>query len=190
MFFIAADRLSFVKLYDSVPEVGLYGSLGTVSIGEVEVEVVKLYVMVVSLVVAAVTHMFMRRTRLGLAVQAVAQDAMAVSLVGVNPVRAKALAMVLGVGLTVLSGGLVALYHATGISPEMSHIYAPLSFAIVVLGTPGHIWGTMVAGVVVGLVISLVYAFTNMLSLGVAAAFIILVLTLVVKPEGLFSREK
>jgi len=189
LFFLAADRTEAIKLYDSVPEIGFYSSLGTLSIMGVSVEGSKIYVALASLAVTFMLHLFLDRTLTGIAIRAVAQDAVAVSLVGANPVRAKAIATGLGIGLTVMSGGLVALYHSTGIAPGLSHIYAPLSFAIVVLGSPGHVWGTMLAGILMGLVISLMYAFTGSLSLSTAVAFIVLVITLAVRPEGLFARR-
>ena len=187
-FFIWTDRSKLLNLYETMPSRGVTAG-AAVSLAGVSVEPAKLYVVLVALVTAVAMHLFLYRTTMGLAIRAVAQDATAVSLAGVDPVKVKALATVVGIGLTLLGGGLVALYHGTGISPELSHIYAPLSFVIVVLGTPGNLWGTMVAGIIVGEVYNLVYAFTGSLSLGFAAAFALMVLVLIVRPEGLFAKR-
>ncbi len=189
LYFIAADRGWLIKLFDTVPQAGLYARLGRLELLGVSVEAVKVYVLLLSAVMAVAMHLFLSRTRYGLSIRAVAQDATALALSGVDPVRVKALATALGIGLAVMGGGLVALYQSTGINPDLAHTYAPLSFAIVVMGGPGNLWGTMAAGVVMGLVMSFVYAFTGSLDLGVAAAFILLVASLVLRPEGLFSRR-
>lgn len=188
-FYIWTDYDPNLDLYETVPSKGFYAALGSIHFGSVAVETVKIYVFIVAIAIATLMHFFLTRTTTGLAIRAVTQDAVAVSLVGMNPVRVKLVASLIGIGLTVLSGGLVALYHGSGISPELAGIYAPLSFTIVVLGTPGHLWGSMIAGIIIGLVYNLVYAFTGSLSLGFAAAFAILVAVLAVRPEGLFGRE-
>ena len=188
-FFIWTESSPSLSLYETMPRTGLLAGASAVSIAGVSVEAAKLFVLAVSILLAVAMHFFLSKTMLGLAIRAVAQDATAVALVGMDPVRVKVLATVVGIGLTLLGGGLVALYHGTGISPELVHIYAPLSFVIVVLGTPGHLWGTMIAGIVIGEVYNLVYALTGSLSLGFAAAFAILVAVLVLRPEGLFAKR-
>ncbi len=188
--YIAASSGYGIKLYDTVPAKGAYAALGTLNIAGVTVEAIKVVLAVVSLAIAALTYFFLQRTTFGLSIRAVAQDATALSLVGINPVRAKALTMVLGTAISLMAGGFVALYMGSGISPELSHVYAPLSFAIVVLGTPGNVWGTMVAGFIIGFILSFVYALTNSINLGYVVAFITLVLVLAVKPEGLFARRR
>ncbi len=189
LFYIWVDVDPHLELYETVPSKGVYASLGSLSIGGVTVEVSKLYVVAAAYAAVLAVHLFLTRTVTGLAIRAVTQDATAVALVGMNPVRVRAIAALIGIGLTVFAGGLVALYHGSGISPELSPIYAPLSFVIVVLGTPGNLWGSMVAGIIIGLAYNLVYAFTNSLSLGMFTAFAILVAVLAVRPEGLFARR-
>lgn len=188
--YIWTQESSLVNLYETVDRVGLYARLGAVTIGGVTIEAVKLLVAAVSVAAAAATHFFLNRSTVGLSIRAAAQDAAALSLVAINPVRVKALATVVGIALTMFAGGLLALYQGTGIEPGLAHVYAPISFAIVVLGTPGNLWGTMAAGVIVGLVFNLVYGFTGSLSLGLASSFALLVAALVVKPEGLFARGR
>ncbi len=189
-FYIWTDIDPNLDLYETVPSEGVYASLGSIQVGGVAVEAVKIYVFLVAVAVATAMHFFMTKTMTGLAIRAVTQDAVAVSLIGMDPVRVKLIATMIGIGITVLSGGLVALYHGSGISPELAPIYAPLAFTIVVLGTPGHLWGSMIAGIIIGEVYNLVYAFTNSLSLGFSAAFMILVAVLAVRPEGLFGKKR
>ncbi|MET1101668.1 MAG: branched-chain amino acid ABC transporter permease [Pyrodictiaceae archaeon] len=178
-----------LDLYEAVPEKGVFAHASSISFMGISVEATKLYVFAVSIIIAIIMHLFLTRTTLGLAIRAVTQDAVAVSLVGLNPARIKAIATLIGIGITLTSGGLVALYHGAGISPELSPLYAPLSFVIVVLGTPGNLWGSMLAGFIIGEAYNLVYALTGSLSLGLASAFAILVAVLVFRPEGLFGRR-
>jgi len=69
----------------------------------------------------------------------------------------------------------------------MGALYAPISFVIVVLGGPGKMWGSLVGGVTLGVVIDVVQAFTTV-EIAYAAAFLILIPVLVFRPEGLLKR--
>ncbi len=189
LFYIWTDVDPHLELYETVPSTGVLAGARSINILGVTVEVSKLYVLVAAYAAVFLVHLFLTRTVTGLAIRAVTQDAVAVALVGINPVQVRAVATLVGIGLTVFSGGLVALYHGSGISPELAPIYAPLSFVIVVLGTPGNLWGAMAAGIIIGEAYNIVYAVTGSLSLGLFSAFAILVAALALRPEGLFARR-
>jgi len=71
----------------------------------------------------------------------------------------------------------------TGINPEMGHLYAPISFVIVVLGGPGRMWGSLLGGLAVGIIIDVGQAFVDP-PIAYAAAFLLLVPVLLISRVG------
>lgn len=140
-------------------------------------------------------YFFLERTILGKSIRAVMQDAQAASLVGINPVKIKLLTTILGIGITAFSGFMVLLYEAS-VSPVIAHKYAPLGFVIVVLGGLGSIVGSMVAGIIIGIIYGLskvvVSLFYPKISdpVALSTVFIVLILILLLKPEGIFGRKR
>src|SRR5439155_1477702 len=76
--------------------------------------------------------------------------------------------------------------NPVGINPLMGGLYAPISFVIVVLGGPGKMWGSLVGGLTLGVVIDLVQAFATA-QIAYAAAFLILIPVLVFRPKGILK---
>ena len=68
----------------------------------------------------------------------------------------------------------------------MGGLYAPISFVIVVLGGPGKMWGSLVGGLTLGIVIDLVQAFATA-QIAYATAFLILIPVLVFRPKGILK---
>ncbi len=145
-------------------------------------------------VLSLASYMLIQRTTLGLTIRAVAQDARALALVGINPVLIKLLTTVVSTALAVASGVLYLLYMGS-ISPTAEYIVAPLSFVIVVLGGLGNIIGTYIGGVILGIVYMEVLYNTQFIfgqqqqSIAFVVAFAILVIMLIVRPQGLFGKK-
>lgn len=152
----------------------------------VAVEKVRLLVAGLSLVIAVLAHLFLTRTSLGLYIRAVAQDSRALSLVGVNPVRVKLLTTVVATVLAALAGVLYIIYTKS-VTPDTEIDIAPLAFIVVVLGGLGSVLGSFMGGVILGIVYQLIFSTTGQQALALAAAFIILIVMLVVRPQGLFG---
>ena len=173
-------------------------TLGTVSyieIGNLTLRTNEIFAGVFAIVLVVLVHLFLTKTIIGKSIRAVMQDAQAASLVGVDPMKIKLLTSILGIGLTVFTGFLILLHEAS-ITPEVAVKYAPIAFAVVVLGGLGSVMGTLVGGIVIGFVygltkviISHVYPAVLSDPFALSTAFIILVLTLLFKPEGLFGRR-
>lgn len=157
--------------------------LGGVSVGAIDVVIA-----LVGISAAAILFAFLRFTRLGWALRATAQDRdaaqqMGVDVDGVNRVTFGIAGMLGG-----LAGVLVGLYFAT-VYPTMSFQAGIKGFAASLLGGLGNVPGSVVGGLVLGLIESY----------GVAAfgatyrnlfAFAILIGVLVVRPAGLFTRRR
>lgn len=148
----------------------------------------------VALISIFILYLFLERTILGKSIRAVMQDAQAASLVGINPVKIKLLTAIIGIGVTTFSGLTVLLFEAS-VTPEISYKYAPLGFVVVVLGGLGSIVGSMVAGVIIGVIYGLskfaVSLYNPRISdpIALSTAFIVLILILLFKPEGIFGRK-
>ncbi len=152
----------------------------------VAVEKVRLLVAGLSLIIAVLTHLFLTRTNLGLYIRAVAQDSRALSLVGVNPDRVKLLTTAVATVLAALAGVLYIIYTKS-VTPDTEIDIAPLAFIVVVLGGLGSVLGSFIGGVILGIIYQLIFSTTGQQALALAAAFIILIVMLVVRPQGLFG---
>ncbi len=129
---------------------------------------------------------FVKWTRTGKAMRAVAQDPEAASLQGISPVRISELAFGVGAALAAAAGGLVVpLFYLT---PYVGSATIMKAFVVIAIGGMGSITGVVVGGLILGIVDSLV---TTLLGSTEAtlAAFGVLILVLLVRPKGLFGHE-
>jgi len=130
-------------------------------------------------------YLFLSRTFLGRAIQAVSQDAFALRLMGANPVRIKRLAFGIAIATASLAGALLIMIGP--VEPAMNREYIGRVFAVAVLGGMGSVGGTLVAALILGIVESLTATFSGP-SWSVAVSFGVLLLVLAVRPAGLFGR--
>ena len=146
---------------------------------------------VVCVIVLLMMIYFLNRTWTGKALRAVSLDRDAAAIAGINPNRMNMLAFALGGMLAALAGAL--LVQAFSWLPQVGAIPAMRSFVIVVLGGLGSLPGAFVGGIIVGLVES---AGTGCVPNPQRAASyipayggIVLLLTLLLRPTGLFGRR-
>ena len=157
----------------------------TWSIGFVDFPLRMLVPFAVSAVLTAGIYLYLTRTFMGRAIQAVAQDRVALQLMGANPVRIKQWAFGLGIATAAIAGSLLIVIGP--VEPSVGRLYIGRAFAIVVLGGMGSIPGMFVAALILGVVESMVSTFAGP-SWSPAVAFGILALTLALRPAGLFGR--
>lgn len=162
---------------------GIRYNPGFVAFGTGTVPLGGLYVAIISLGIIAVTQFFLTRTYLGNAVRAYSQDIAASKLMGVNPITVAAIATALGFSITMAGGALLTVWIPSGINPEMGHIYAPISFVIVVLGGPGRMWGSLAGGLAVAIIIDVGQALVDP-PIAYAAAYLLLVPVLLISRLG------
>ena len=140
---------------------------------------------IVGVVLTGALYLFLARTFFGRAIQAVSQDALALRLMGANPVRIKRLAFGIAIATASLAGALLIMIGP--VEPAMNREYIGRVFAVAVLGGMGSVGGTLVAGLILGIVESLTATFSGP-SWSVAVSFGVLLLVLAVRPAGLFGR--
>ncbi len=134
---------------------------------------------------------FLRRTWTGKALRAVSQDREAAAIAGINPDRMNMLAFAMGAMIAALAGTM--LVQAFSWLPQVGNIPAMRSFVIVVLGGLGSLPGAFIGGIIVGLVEA---AGTGCIPDAQKAAsyipaygMVVLTLTLLLRPTGLFGRR-
>jgi branched-chain amino acid transport system permease protein len=140
--------------------------------------------LVASAMTAAI-WLYLSRTFTGRAILAVAQDRLALQLMGADPVRVKQFAFGLAIATTSIAGALLIMIGP--VEPSLGRDYIGRAFAIVVLGGMGSIPGMVIAALLIGVVESFVSTFAGP-SWAPAVSFGVLLLTLAVRPSGLFGR--
>jgi branched-chain amino acid transport system permease protein len=139
----------------------------------------------VSLAMMGVLQLFLSRSFIGRAILAVAQDQLALRLMAADPRRIKRIAFGLSIATCSVAGAILIVIQP--VEPSISRDYIGRVFAICVLGGMGSFPGTLVAAMTLGVVESLTSTFYGP-SWSPAVAFGFLLVTLAVRPAGLFGR--
>jgi branched-chain amino acid transport system permease protein len=139
----------------------------------------------VSMAMVVGIQLFLTHTFFGRAVLAVAQDQLALRLMGVNPVRIKELAFALSIATAGVAGAFLIVIQP--VEPSIGREYIGLAFAVCVLGGMGSIWGTLLGAFVLGLAESFTSTFFGP-SWAPAVSFGLLLFALAFRPAGLFGR--
>ena len=139
----------------------------------------------VSMAMVVGIQLFLTHTFFGRAVLAVAQDPLALRLMGVNPVRIKELAFALSIATAGVAGAFLIVIQP--VEPSIGREYIGLVFAVCVLGGMGSIWGTLLGAFVLGLAESFTSTFFGP-SWAPAVSFGLLLFALAFRPAGLFGR--
>ena len=144
------------------------------------------WVIVASLVVCLSTWFVIERTKLGSYLRAATENPTLVQAFGINVPRMITLTYGFGVGLAALAGVMAAPIYQ--VSPQMGSNLIIVVFAVVVIGGMGSIMGAILTGFGLGVVEGLTKVFYPEASNTVI--FVIMVIVLLVKPAGLFGRER
>ncbi|MDR3536457.1 MAG: branched-chain amino acid ABC transporter permease [Acetobacteraceae bacterium] len=139
----------------------------------------------VSLALIGALQLYMHHTFIGRAIQAVAQDPLALRLMAANPSKIKRIAFGLSIGSASIAGAILIIIQP--VEPSIARDYIGRVFAICVMGGLGSFGGTVVAAMILGIVESLTATFYGP-SWSPAVAFGFLLLTLALRPSGLFGR--
>ncbi|MBK6630824.1 MAG: branched-chain amino acid ABC transporter permease [Betaproteobacteria bacterium] len=144
------------------------------------------WIIVASLAVCFVTWFMIEKTRLGAYLRAATENPQLTQAFGINVPLMVMLTYGFGVGLAAFAGVLAA--PATQISPLMGSNLIIVVFAVVVVGGMGSILGSIVTGLGLGVIEGLTKVFYPEASSTVV--FVIMAIVLLVRPAGLFGKEK
>jgi branched-chain amino acid transport system permease protein len=146
-----------------------------------------LIIVIVSTLTIALLYAFMKWTFMGKALRAVAQDRETAGLVGINPGGLVMLTFVIASALAGMAGAMLG--PVLVLTPFAGTTVIVKAFAIVIIGGFGNVGGTIIAGLLVGLIES---ATTQLVNPGLTdiVVFSLLLLTLAVRPTGLIAEKR
>ncbi len=154
----------------------------------VRITYLQLFIILISIVLMISLRLFVRKTRMGKAMRAVAQDKIMASLMGINIDTVISTTFIIGSCLAAVAGLMVAMYYGL-VNYFIGYIAGIKAFTAAVLGGIGSIRGAMFGGILLGLVESLGASYISS-EYKDAYAFILLIIILLIKPGGLFGKTE
>jgi branched-chain amino acid transport system permease protein len=164
----------------SQPDWALTLSDGTVNFGAHD-----LALAVVSIVLMVGVHLLLQRTKLGKAMRAMADNQDLARVTGIPTEQVVRYTWIIGGGLTGVAGFMFILWKGT-LGYFDGWLLLLLIFAAVILGGIGSIYGAIVGGLVIGLTMDLAVIWIPS-AFGRAAAFAVMIVFLLVRPQGIFG---
>jgi len=156
---------------------------GAVNLGFMHFPVYRLFVLAVTAVILVGLWLFLERTNVGLIIRAGSRDALMVRALGIDLGRIWFIVFGLGVGLAGLAGVLAGPMR--GVYAEMGVEIIIDCFVVVVVGGMGSLVGAIVAGLLIGEIVSLTTLFFP--KLAEIVVFCTMAAVLLVRPSGLFG---
>jgi branched-chain amino acid transport system permease protein len=174
--------IAFSPDYRNLPATWLSGS---VSVAGLHLGRPQVGTGVVSLVVIVLLFLLVYRTRWGHALQAVAEDRQAASLVGIASDRVNAQVWILGSATVGLAGALLTTFFY--VFPSVGNVFGLLAFVAVAMGGFGSLPGAFLSGILIG-VIEAMTGYLILPAYKMVSIFLIFLLVLWYRPRGLFGR--
>jgi len=159
---------------------------GGLNLGFMFLPIYRAWVIVASLIICLATWYVIERTKLGSYLRAATENRELVQAFGVNVPRMITLTFGFGVALAALAGVMAAPIYQ--VNPLMGADLIIVVFAVVVIGGMGSIMGAILTGFALGVIEGLTKYFYPEASSTVI--FVIMVIVLLVRPAGLFGRER
>lgn len=159
-------------------------------LGSITVPVVKSYSLILSILLVIILSLFLAFTRLGRSIRAASQNRNAARIVGIEISSVYALIFAVCIALTGAAGALIAPIQP--IFPFMGQPFTLKAFAITTMSGLGNIWGSLLGSIVLGLLEIFVATYVPGIgtNLGVVVSYVILVIVLITRPQGLFGGLK
>jgi branched-chain amino acid transport system permease protein len=157
---------------------------GAVNIGIGYFPLYRLFVLGAAVVVLGGLWLFLEKTSFGLIIRAGARDPEIVRVLGVDVSRVWLVVFGIGTGIAGLAGVLAAPLQ--GVIPEMGSTILAEAFVVTVVGGMGSIGGAVIAGLLVGVVVSMTSLFVP--EMAKVSIFALMAIVLLVRPQGFFGR--
>lgn len=162
---------------------------GTVDVGGIAIRVDSLTVLFVTLAATIILWLLLTKTKMGIASQALIQDPEVAMALGVNMPRIVDINFALGSALAGFAGLLYGAYYGS-ISPYMGDVVAYKGLVVIVLGGFGSIMGALLGGLILGVAEEYLTAYFGYILPREAYAFIVLIILLIIRPQGLLGRKE
>ena len=175
--YFGSEKKAFPALFD----------FGVLTIGGIRVSWTQICMCLVSLILMLVLVLIVKKTQIGLAMRACEQNPKAANLMGINVNFVISFTFFLGGVSAAIAGTLISGYYQI-VYPTMGFMAGLKAFAAAVLGGIGSLPGALVGGLFVGVSESMAATFLGS-TYRDSMAFIILIIVLIVRPNGLFGRK-
>lgn len=160
--------------------------LGVFKISNVFFSINRLFILGCAVILIIGLYLLIHKTKIGSAIRAVAHDQDTATLQGINSERIFPFSFGIGCALAAAAGTLISPLFL--VSPHMGSLPMVKAFVVVVLGGLGSIVGAVVGGVIIGIMESFVATLFGAVFQN-AISFLILIIVLIFKPEGLFGEK-
>jgi len=160
-------------------------------VGEIVLRNVDLAIIVVAIAATFATHLFLKHTRHGRALRALAQDMSAARMMGVNVPFMVMICFLIGSALAGVAGVLIG-YKYGHLTPLSGFVPGLKGFVAAVIGGIGSFPGAVVGGLILGLLETFLVGYLPdaLAQYRDAYVFLVLILVLLVKPSGLFGKPE
>jgi len=157
-----------------------------IHLGTFSISMQRILVFTVTVVLIILLTFFIRKTRMGKAMRACQQDLNAARIVGIDTKRVSMVTCFIGSALAAAAGVLIAPLFL--VSPVMGLKVIAKAFVIVILGGLGNVAGAIMGGFIIGIAENLTAGFISS-DLKDIIPFTILILILLLRPEGIFGKQ-
>ena len=159
-------------------------ALTSIGVGPFAISAPRLIAFGAAVALTGALYWFLRKTDLGLAIRATAQEEQGARLMGININRIYVIVFGIGAACAGFAGALITPFFY--IAPDVGNVFLMMAFVVVVLGGMGSFEGALVGGLIIGVVESLSAAFIPGSMKGFVI-YVIFIVMLLFKPTGLFG---
>jgi branched-chain amino acid transport system permease protein len=158
---------------------------GAMAVGDLVYSNYRLFASIFAIMMILLLWVFVEKTPYGSIIKAGAHDSEMVRALGINLRRLRLMVFALGVGLAAIAGIIMA--PIWGIRPHVGVDAVVPAFLIIVLGGVGSLWGAVIAGLMVGIVVGLTGAYASEWSL--MSMYLLFIAVVTFRARGLFGKK-
>lgn len=158
----------------------------SVWVGPIALPILQLASFVAAVLISSLTMYLLHRTYAGKALRALSQDREIAGAFGVNYRRSAMWLSGLAGAYAAIAGAFISMIY--GVTPTAAIEWLPIIFAVVILGGLANAFGAFAAGMIIG-VTDQVTSVVSDAGMAPLVTFMVLILALLLKPEGLFARR-
>ena len=151
------------------------------------VSIPKLISFAIAVLAIYLLHQFLNKTNMGRGLRATSQNRDVARLMGINVNKIFCIAFGISIGLVALSGALLIPNYS--VYAKVGEVYSNKAFIIVALGGKGNIRGTLVGGLIIGIIERMGAIILNE-SYGQMLTFVFFIVILLWKPNGIFGKSR
>ncbi len=185
--FIVLQNLALMIFRGDYRTIQMGMSMATINFSGVSISLPRLVAFGAGLIIFGLLYLMLKYTFIGKALRAVAENRPMAQLMGIRVQRLNLLAFGIGSALTGIAGAVLLPF--TSVYPTIGGIYTLVAFVVVVLGGLGNMAGAFLGGLFIGLIESFTGTYISP-ALKEASYFVVFILILLVRPQGLFGMGK